>query len=412
MKMRKNQNFVRVLALVLCLAMALCACGGEAETNSGEKTYQVTVADAAGTPYTTGVIVCFMQNGEQIAMQTVDENGMAAKALPAGEYTVELVFTGDESEYYYDQNGLTLTAEQTELTVVLAYNQKAEPETIYAQGVECQAYPVTVGSTYVSLTDGERNYFLFAPEVAGTYAFSSSDAAAVIGYYGAPHFVQELSAAEVTDNSFSVSVSAGSIGSTFVIGIDAQGVTGCILSIQRTGEPEHTLADEPWMVYSSTVKLAAYTLPAGAVVKEFDLTASSDTYVLVYNDNDGFYHLDSEDGPLVLVRLAKDNDYLGCYKTILDSTGVVKYFFDENGEFIKKESYTDCLLEYLEYVDEDNGVYPLTEDLRYIIQSSGEYSGWFDSEGGQYIFLDKNLEPIPGINEEISWLFMCCYIGE
>lgn len=403
----KNATKIKVLALAVlaCMLLTLAACG---EKTPAELTYKVTVADALGNPYTTGVVVSFLQNGKQAAMQVVGANGVAEKTLPTGDYTVELMFTGDEAGYHYDKTGLTLSAEKTELTVTLASTS------LFTESGEVPACHVTTGEHQVVLREGERNYFLFAPTQPGTYQFTSSDANAQIGYYGAPHFVQSHSAAEVADNSFTISVSEGMIGtgdtgtSVYVIGIDASGVTGCKLSVVRTGEPEHTLADEPWTVYEKTVELSAYTLPEGTVLEDFDLTASSDTYKLVLGA-DGFYHLGSAAGPLVYVRLGVDSEYLACFKTIVDKSGVVKYFFDENDAFIKKESYTECLMEYIACMDESSGVYPLTEDLKYIIQQRGDYSGWFDKDADLYLFKDANGSIIPGINAEISWLFMCCY---
>lgn len=424
----KNYKKIRTLmlaALLLCVSLMLGACGEQ--PSQGETTvpttvpsdtldYQVTVVDALGTPYTTGVIVRILDNGEQVAMQVVDENGTVTKNLSRGEYTVELMFTGDENAYSYDTSDLTLTADKTSLEIVLSNNMVGEAVSLFADGAETQAYYVTAGGTNVPLTPGQRNYFLFAPTVAGTYEFSTADEVAGIGYYGAPHFVQSQSAAEVTDNTFTVSVSASMIGtggsgtSVLVIGIDAGEQSECILTIQRIGEPEYNVADEPWTIYQTTAELAPYTLDAGAEIHEFDLTASTDAYALVYNEQDGFYHLDSADGPLVLVRLGVDGKYLDCFKTIVEHSGVVKYFYDENGEFDRKESYTECLMEYIEYMDETNGVYPLTEDLKYIIQQRGDYSGWWDPDGSLYLFVDENGNPVPDINTEIAWLFMCCYI--
>lgn len=416
---RLKKNAVLVLTMLLCCAVMLAACGGQQaeQAPSGEITYQVTVKDALGNPYTDGVIVRFMQGTEQAAMQVVDANGAVAKALAAGDYTVELMFTGEASEYYYDQTDLTLSADKTELEIILAHNPAAEPRTLFVNGEEHMAYPVNVGGTRVELTAGTRNYFLFTPAASGTYQFSTVEEVESIGYYGAPHFVQSESAAEVVDNTFTVSVSASMIGTgdtgttVFVVGIDAGDAEGCTLTIERIGEAERTLADEPWTIYQTTAALAPYTMPAGAKVQEFDLTASTDTYNLVYNEEDGFYHLDSNDGPLVLVRLGEDPKYLDCFKTILDHTGVGRYFLDEAGEFVKKESYSECLLEYFEYMDENNGVYPLTEDLKYIIQMEGEDSGWFDPDNSVYLFRDENGNLVPDINNEISWLFMCCYIA-
>lgn len=418
---KRNKSAVLVLAMLLCFAMFLSACGGQDSVqtseaaDSNEANYRVSIVDALGNPYADGVIVRFLQDGAQAAMQVVGEDGVAEKTLTKGDYTVELMFTDEGGEYYYDQSDLSLSADKTELQITLAFTPAAEPRNLTVDGQDRLAYPVVAGGTYVSLTPGERNYFLFTPTVAGTYEFSMVGDAEQIGYYGAPHFVQSASAAEVVDNAFTVSVSAGMIGTgdtgttVLVIGIDAGSAENCTLTVERIGDAERTLADEPWTVYEPTVELAPYTLRSGAKLREFDLTASTDTYNLVLNQEDGFYHLDSADGPLVLVLLGKDNQYLDCFKTILDNTGVVKYFFDEDGNFLKKESYTECLLKYIENMDEKEGVYPLTEDLKYIIQQRAEYAEWFDKDNSMYLFQDENGNQIPGINLDIAWLFMCRY---
>jgi len=430
-----NAKRIKLLLLVLtmlCGIVLFSACGGENEAEAPAATqgqapgYQVTVKDAFGNPVSDGIIVRFMQNGQQASMQVVDANGVAAKELEKGDYTVELQFTDENAAYYYDQSDLTLTAEKTSLEITLFNAPAGEPQILFAYSLltdgnkEHNAYHVGVGGTHVELTPGERNYFLFTPTEAGMYRYSVEGCDAVIGQYGAPHFVQELSTREVVDNTITESIKASMIGTSntgttvVVLGLDAgETDTSATLCIERIGEPEWTVEDEPWHVYEATIELEDYTLPAGATFGEFDLTASADAYNLVLDSN-GYYHLDSADGPLVLVRLgekATGLKYLDCFETILDHSGVTKYFFEEDGTFIRKESYSECLLEYIEYMDEANGVYPLTEDLKYIIQMRGDHYGWFDASGNTYIFVDQNGVPVPGINEEISWLFMCCYIA-
>ena len=399
-----------LLVLLLCLALLLTGCG---KTESGEQTYTVTVKDALGTPYTTGVVVKFLQNGEQVAMQPCNEKGEAAKTLAAGEYTVELSFTDTESDYHYDKN-LKLTADAPTLDVVLAEGVKGEATVLSVGSEEFEAYAIPVGGTYVELAADRRNYFLFTPTQEGTYKFFVADGVdATLGYYGAPHFVQQNSSVELVDGAFTVSVSASMIGtgdsgtSVYVIGVDSE-AEACVLAVERTGPAQKTLEDEPWTIYKAKTEPAAYTLPAGAAIQEFDLTAN---YTVVFNEADGYYHLDTADGPLVLVRLAEDSDYIACFKTILDRSGVSRYFFDDNGDFVKKESYSECLLEYIACADEAQGVYPLTEDLKYIIQQRGEYVGWWDVDSPSYLFVDAEGYDIPDINHDIAWLLMCCYIG-
>lgn len=416
MKMKRMRALL-LAAVMLCSLVLLSACGEQA---SADPTYKVSIVDAMGAPCTSGVVVKFMQNGAQAGMQTVNENGVAEKVLPKGDYTVQLQFTDSDVNYTYDDSDLSLTADKTELQIVLSFNLPEEGQSLYVAGEECTAYPVSAGATNVKLDPAGRSYYLFAPTEAGTYEFSLLGSDAAIGYYGAPHFVQEQSAAEVVDNKFTISVRADMIGTgntgttVLVIGIDA-GEGEAVLGVQRIGDPEWTVSDEPWTVYETTAELAEYKLPAGAKLGEFDLKAPTDKYKLVLNETDGFYHLDSADGPLVLMRLGEKSGgskYLDPFEVILEHSGVSKYFYDESGNFVKKEKYDDCLLEYFEYMDEDTGLYPLTEDLKYILQQRGDYSGWWNPDESLYLFVDDDGNKIVGINNEIAWLFMCCYIEQ
>ncbi len=420
--MSKILKTISIFLLGALICTSFCACGGTEDNSSvpsGDITYKVTVKDYSGNVMSSGMIVQFMQNGEKIAMQNVDENGVAEKVLPAGDYTIVLSNTNKEKKYDYIISS-ELTASVTEAAVTVAEEITWEPQTLVAQGSEYDAYKVALGCTYVKLDGEKRNYFLFTPTASGNYMFNivSADGADVqIGYYGAPHFVQENNVAEeMADNSFTISVSDSMIGtgdsgtSTFVIGIDAADAKSCVLSIERIGDAIKTIEDEPWIIYEPTAELSSYVLPEEYEIKEFDLGASTDAYNIVYNETDGFYHLDSENGPLVLVRLGEDCEYIACFATILDRSGVNKYFFDENGDFVKKETYDQCLLTYFDYMDENEGVYPLTEDLKYIIQQRGEYVGWWNPESANYLFKDMNGNNLTDINNEIAWLLMCCYI--
>lgn len=419
----------KIIALLLALSLfgaLLAGCGENAPQPETPQTteaaaadgYSVRVVDAFGEPYTEGIIVRFMQGGQQVSMQTVDANGVAAKELSDGTYTAELKFTDGEALYYYDQTAMELTPEKKSLEVVLSMALPEEPDrTLFAQGKDHPAYNVVPGCTYVKLTAGQRSYFLFTPTAEGKYEIALQGATGTVGYYGAPHFVQETTAVEGNaDGSLHLNVKASMIGSgeagttVLVLGVDTQEDSG-ILSIRRIGDSDWTVEDEPWHTYVPTITLENYVHPAGVKLGEFDLTAATGDYNLVLG-SDNYYHLNSADGPLVLVRLGErsgGSKYLDSFETILDHTGVNKYFFDENNEFVKKEDYSQCLLAYLECMDEATGLYPLTEDLKYIIQQEGDSSLWFDPDSSMYLFVDDNGEKIPGINNEISWLFMCCY---
>ena len=92
------KTLTKILAAVLVMAMlfTLCSCGNDSDA-SGTANYQVKVLDGQGKPLTTGVIVKFVQDGQQVAMQPVNGEGIAVKELAKGNYTVELVFTNESS---------------------------------------------------------------------------------------------------------------------------------------------------------------------------------------------------------------------------------------------------------------------------------------------------------------------------
>lgn len=410
----KKMKMFKVLALVLiaaCILTAFAACGGEGGKElSADAAYRVIFRDAAGKAYSQGIVVKFMQNGQQAGMQMVNESGVAEKTLPRGEYTVELQFT--EGNYIYDNANMTLTADKTELTVLLSQPLSEETQELSVG----TAHYVSEGCTNITLDAENRSYFIFTPKAVGKYEVSLINATAPIGYYGGSiHYVWDHSAVDVVDNKFSVNIKEGNLGgAVMIIGVDA-GEGAAILSVQNIGDPDWSVEDEPWTTYNPTVEIKPYTLPAGAKLNKFDIKAATDTYKLVLNENDGFYHLNSADGALVVVVLgenAKDTEYVPPFQTILDKQGVRRYFFDEEGNFLKKEEYSECVLKYIENMDEASGVYPLTADLMYIIQQHGAQAGWFDdaADNVRYLFLDQDGNRVVGVNPEISWLFMCRYL--
>ena len=63
-------------------------------------------------------------------------------------------------------------------------------------------------------------------------------------------------------------------------------------------------------------------------------------------------------------------------------------------------------------MDRATGLYPLTDDLMYIIQQNGDHQGWWDPEGANYLFKDANGNKDLSINIDIAWLFMCVYMEQ
>lgn len=416
------KTFKKILAAALALAMllALCACGdkdkkdgdstkGTQSADSGLTTYQVKVLDGQGEPMTNGVVVKFMKNGEQVAMQKTDANGIAAKELEKGDYTVELMFTDSNISGSYDTAAAVLSADKTSLELSLV-NKVDKPlnEKLIVDSNEYVIYAVNAGSTSVPVAKNTRNYFLFTPNKGGTYEFRVDNADIKLGYYGSQYFVQALSAIDVIDNVVTISISDSALGGSYVIGLDGLSEdTEAILGIIRTGNPTITISDMPWTDYPTTHKPAPYTLNLGGkTLKYVDIKGKTEDAQIVYNESDGFYHYGSASGPVVLMHLGKKAPYVSL-QTVIEGDGlgggapIREYFFDADGNFLKKEDYTDILRTYFENMDKESGVYPLTKDLEYIIKNGCH--GWWDKNDPDYIFTD--------CNPEIGWMFALCYVG-
>lgn len=427
------KNSKRISALLLCLLMmctlVFSACNTEkpGETLSADAAYKVTVVDGLGKPYTEKIIVKLMQNGTQVAMGAINAEGVFEKTLTRGEYTVEIASTNSDLQCHFIP--ARLTAETTQVQVIMAY-APTEFKTINANSVATgehisyEAGNVGAGSSYIELDDADRTYALFTPTEAGTYVFSVANDDATIGYYGAPHFVQSSNVAEIVNgNTFTLSISAsmvssGATGTTVVvIGLDAaEGKEGCILNIERTGDPAWSIEDEPWTNYQPEIAINDFTLESGVKLVSFDVTASTDTYKLVLNEEDGIYRLGTADGPKVYVQLGNAvygicmKDMVG--EIVYDADGVLmqtgtapfRYMYDNGADDFFKEDYTDAMRQYVTAADKNTGVYPLTKDLYYILPMGIDNKGWCREGTINYLF-----NGVDNVNEEIAWMFFLCH---
>ena len=345
---------------------------------------------------------------------TEDENGLQLGDAPI---TIAKNLSGS---FTFECAGLNMAQ-----NIVDANDQ---PMTAVADGTyrvmsnEYVAYYVDEGYTTVKLSETGRNYFVFMPTRAGVYEISIVGQGTV-GSYGTVNYVYEVSETEVENNTYRKTVTSDMIGTNgtgtteWVIGIDSETAGAeTYLCITWVSEPPKVVQ---WEDYAATYKPSKYTLPEGAVLQEFDLAA--ETYTLVYNETDKFYHLNTADGPVVLVRLLSANPYTGFpFGNILLGTNIGTHHYDENGELVEKIKYNDCIQQYLGNItgsgenakftggmcDDREGVYPLTKDLMVILQDYGTFKGYWEEGSLEYLFGD-----IVGLNKENAWLFACCYLG-
>lgn len=406
---------------------------GETESPVPTYTYTVNVTDVFGGGIAdVGVII--LKNGAPMDMITTDRNGVATYgSLELADYTVELFFTG--KTYYYDATANSLPAATRSLTVKLYNNiDEADFQEIYILNGN-PAYTLYTGGTRVQLGTGKPNFsaeyenncfYVFTPQEAGTYQITTNTTAP-LSIWGSTNFINKQ-VDYVENNVITFSISGSSVrNTTYVIGVQVDGtVTDAVLNVARIGEPEFSIADQPWTPWESGSTLPAtwmndvgmipaagnayYTLPGNAVF--VDINAADGTYNLYYDEAKGYYRL-YENGPIVLVNLNAANRFVSLYERVRGNgqyggSSVTRYFFSETGAFLRKENYTEYLQARFADVNLDAnsepGYYPLTKDMMYVLQNG--FADWWNPESPNY------LEGFANANPNYAWMFACCYIPQ
>ena len=292
------------------------------------------------------------------------------------------------------------------------YNElPEETQNLYlvTEDKEQAVYTLTEGKTKLALNEG-LNYYLFVPEASGTYEFAITKGEATVGYYGASTYVMSENIAEdKTETGFTLSISEQMLGNDMVLGITASKGGEAVIKITRTGEAQKTVEDIPVTEYQNTHAPHDHTVPDGVLLYDFRID-SGEEYNLVLGD-DGFYHLDSKDGALVYAVLGKKPRISGIFDSfeqMKNYRGITCTFTDEDGNITERVDYTAAMTAYVNAMDDRKGVYPLTEDLKHMIQRIGENWGWYDENSPGYLFTDDEGNKLENLSPDL-WMFCLQY---
>lgn len=435
-KSSKHPSLLWAACLLLGASLALTACDGnsndgaetdigtsgdtvaestaetEAETSQTKVSYTVSVKDHAGQPV-KDVVVRILKDGEEVKMNVVKTDGTASFKLTEDDYTFTL--SAPSGSYYYDADACKLSPASPDATVTL-YVEATEKLSLWApsplneDGKQQDAYLVGEGAAHCqTVGGGEMTYFVFVPTRGGIYEVSViADGKMDLGYYGMPINVFPNKLLDTVEGKVEIEIRNDSVNlenpnqtGQFVFGVlpEAASTTDLIFTVTRIGDPQLRPEDAPWEEYKAT-QVKTFEGQHGTALKDLDVTDPELT--VIYNESDGYYHYGSADGPVVFIRISSASPYLDSLVTITEYTRLGVYLYDENGKFIRKESYHEMLDAYKAVCDE-NGVCPLTPELEYMIKQFGEKQGWFDFANDQDIFRDAI------VPTTTAWLFICCY---
>jgi len=361
--------------------------------------YTVTVTDFDGAPM-AGVAVQILKDGKIAKVGVTDTSGKLTAELDPGDYTVKLAFTTTGN--HYEEKTAVLTPEAPELTVrVTSVVPSAGEEDHWLLG---KADTVGLGGTYVSTQKNVVTYFLFTPTEAGTYSFTTSNPDAIISYWGGVNWPTDQTAnTDYKDNRFTLSINESYLGQTYVIGIT--GADSCILIIERKGAAAFDPNEVPYTNYELAEQPKAFTVTETGTLTYVDLSGKVEDYALVKGE-DGFYHIGTAEGPIAYVSFNASSIplYAMCGGGSSMTGAPFRYTDYSDLDNIIKEDYTECILAYGDCMDKTYGVYPVTEDLIYILQKGVAYKGWANPEDPTFLFAE-----VENYNPELGWMFLICY---
>ena len=452
-KNRRNTAYFAQVAAFLCMCMCACmllaACsGGDGETQttdaaestaqeqitapgqeSGEEsdsgaeqttkdetsteegtaepekmTYTVSVTGSDGNPG-QGAVVRFYLGDEQVTMVPTAADGAAKAELVPDTYTV--VIDNIPGEMYATEN-CTLSPDSPALEIQL-HGLPTASEEIYAYSPAADDYVayetgrISEGEYWVELSAGDMAYYLFVAPRAGTYRLEiDEDVPVSIGYFGSTSFVLTESTVPEENNAIMLDVYDDMVYNyAFVIGIGAEegAPAACSLRVAYAGERETTVNDLPWVDLMPEGELDKFTKPAGTLTN-FDITDESLT--VVYNADDGYYHVGSVDGPVLLLNLDNNSPYMDALTTVCSNMRLGVYVYDDEGNVISKDSYNELIWAYNEV--SDGGYYPLDQTLADMMLAVGNYIGWYDASSPMSLFGAQLIVP------EHAHLFACVYV--
>lgn len=388
--MKKALSFIMVMAMLLSMVPAVLADTTEGVVITSGTDVVASVAEPVTHTWTAEA------NGTLTVTMGATTPGWSYAIYDAEGNTVGLPRTGktEKSADFELIGGATYTFEATgyntsswepvtgPITYTLTFVAASGTEEIEKAEYEICETPLTLGDNNVTLLDtAVTTIYTFEPTETGIFTFTAPEGA-ILGYWGAGSwFLQDPGS---TTNTYEWTCTG--VGQTAHIGVS--GVEGSFnLNVAKTGD--YTVVEIPIVHYENKATLEPFTLPEGATLHSYiDVTAET-VHTAVLGD-DGYYRFNSADGDIILV----DMDYQDIIlSAALQSDRPVMYAYtkDENGNDVKYD-IGDAIKEY-EAVMDENGYYPLTEDLIlfYDVYANG---------AGTYTFYVTS-----AYNEENVWMY-------
>ena len=259
---------------------------------------------------------------------------------------------------------------------------------IYSEGnyAQVDVYLSEGTAEYALVPEFDYTIFTYAPTETGKYTFAVEGGLCEIVSYNAMWVSLEPSAETVTNNStvWECTGVGQEIWLAVISDSDNVNITVELAGAAYTG-PEY-------IYYENVTEVAPYVFDGDVneLVAVNTMNSTVDTAVL---GEDGYYHLNSADGPILLCNLSDTKMSLES----ANSYGQLKHvIYGDDGKALTVIAYIDAFTVYAENADEKTRLYPLTDDLIEILKKVGESQSWYGADGWV------------GGKFDDAWMY-CCY---
>lgn len=244
-------------------------------------------------------------------------------------------------------------------------------------------------NTLTPNADAITTIYEFSPDQDGIYLFETAEGN-LLGYWGGNKFFV-FDGTENKTNSLKGTIEA--VGQTLMIGVQATG-DNCTITVTRIGERPKTADDFEWNNVDATSKPVSGDKLEG----EWNwVNVKDDVKDVAVLGKDGYYHLNSEDGPILYLDLSSKR--FGLDLVEMNSKGQMKYIEQTGEETWNKVQYKNLFNTYAEA----GNVVALTEELVEMLQKVGESKGWY-SWDTYFVFQQDE------VDADEAWMFACKYI--
>lgn len=251
------------------------------------------------------------------------------------------------------------------------------------------------GNNVVS-TEKDYTVFEFKPTETGIYTFETIDESklAIVSSNG---MWVTVTPSEETVTETEINWTCTSVGQSILIAVNDADDDGNVNVLIYKENLEVDDLDVKEYENKTTPKKFTFTGDADKLldspVDTFDDVA--DKAVL---GDDGYYHLNAADGPVLFVNLS---DSMTSLVAAREPGQLNAMNYDENGDLVSKTDFNSAFDEYLACADvtsiDGATLYPLTEDLKTIFQRVGTDKNWYGKAG----WIGGELDD--------AWMFACYY---